>query len=42
MGKFKNWKDIKKELNFRPEEIEEMELEKIIKKNIVNKKNKIY
>ena len=43
MGKFKNWKDIKKELNFRPEEIEEMELEKeIIKATIVDRKSKIY
>ena len=42
MGKFKNWKDIKKELNFRPEEIEEMELEKIIKETIVDRKSKIY
>ena len=42
MGKFKNLKDIKKELNFRPEEIEEMELEKIIKATIVDRKSKIY
>lgn len=27
MGKFKNWKDVKKELNFTPEEEAEMKLE---------------
>ena len=27
MSKFKNWKDVKKELNFTPEEEEEMKLE---------------
>lgn len=30
MSKFKNWNDVKKELDFTPEEIEEMELEKQI------------
>ena len=35
MSKFKNWKDVKKELDFTPEEIEEIELEKeIIKATI--------
>ena len=28
MSSFKKWKDVKKELDFTPEEIEEMELEK--------------
>lgn len=27
MSKFKNWKDVKKELNFTPEELVEMQLE---------------
>ena len=27
MSKFKNWKDVKKELNFTPEEEAEMQLE---------------
>ena len=27
MSKFKNWKDVKEELNFTPEELEEMNLE---------------
>ena len=30
MSKFRNWKDVRKELDFTPEEIEEMELEKEI------------
>ena len=30
MSKFKKWKDVQKELNFTPEEIEEMKLERDI------------
>ncbi len=40
MSKFKNWKEVKKELEFTPEEIEEMELEKeVIKATIEARKN---
>ena len=40
MSKFKNWKDVKKELNFTPEEIEEMELEKEIIKATIDARKK--
>ena len=40
MSKFKSWKEVKKELEFTPEEIEEMELEKeVIKATIEARKN---
>ena len=39
MNKLKNWKDVKKELNLTPEELEEIELEKdIIKATIAARK----
>ncbi len=35
MSKFKNWQEIKKELNFTPEEEEEMKLEmELIEENL--------
>ena len=40
MSKFKNWKDVKKELEFTPEEIEEMELEKEIIKATIEARKK--
>ena len=40
MSKFKNWKDVKKELDFTPEEIEEMELEKEIIKATIEARKK--
>ena len=40
MGKFRNWKDVKKELDFTPEEIEEMELEKEIIKATIEARKK--
>lgn len=40
MSKFKNWKDIKKELNFTPEEEAEMKLEmELIEATIEARKN---
>ena len=40
MGKFKNWKDVKKELNFTPEEEAEMQLEmELIEATIKARKN---
>ncbi len=40
MSKFRNWKEVKEELNFTPEEIEEIKLEKeIIKATIAARKN---
>ena len=40
MGKFKNWKDVKKELNFTPEEEAEMQLEmELIEATIEARKN---
>ncbi len=43
MSKFKNWKDVKKELKFTPQEEEEMKLEKeLIEATIsVRKKSKL-
>ena len=43
MSNFKKWTDVKKELDFTPEEIEEMELEKeVIRATIeVRKKAKL-
>lgn len=40
MSKFKNWKDVKKELEFTPEEVEEMELEKEIIKATIEARKK--
>lgn len=40
MSEFKEWKDVKKELNFTPEEIEEMKLEKDVIKATIEARNK--
>lgn len=40
MREFKEWKDVKKELDFTPEEIEEMELEKQVIKATIEARNK--
>ena len=40
MSKFKNWKDVKKELNFTPEEEAEMMLEKELIKAIIEARKK--
>ena len=40
MSKFKKWKDVKKELDFTPEEKEEMELEKEIIKATIEARKK--
>lgn len=40
MSEFKEWKDVKKELDFTPEEIEEMELEKDVIKATIEARNK--
>lgn len=40
MSKFKKWKDVKKELDFTPEEIEELELEREIIKATIEVRKK--
>lgn len=40
MSKFKNWKEVKEELNFTSEELEEMELEKEIIKATIEARKK--
>ncbi len=40
MSKFKNWKDVKKELNFTPEEEEEMKLEMELIEEIIQIRKK--